>query len=575
MMPSVTIKFNSRLMKNLSLKMKLVVGFGALLLILLTMGIISYTSVRKVNTLSAFVDQKGQATFYAASIFSRINDQKAEYRAYLLTNQQAEMDRYAGNSLKLADELDKLQGTLSTDKGRETVTHLRQTLDAYHAMIERAAALHRAGKTKQAVALTIAPQSDAVRADLGKTVADLVAFESDLRIAGRQQEAAAESRATTLILTLAILGVLIGVLVAIIIVRSVTGGMSGMVAMIEEIAANNLTVEDMQASSEDEIGKAGLALNGMKNNLRQMIQSIAGTAEHVASASEELSSTATVQAEGAGTQKGRTDQVATAMQEMSATVLQISENSAKAAEASRQAADTARKGGSIVEETLGRMRAIAESVSDTAKRVEELGKSSDQIGRIVNVINDIADQTNLLALNAAIEAARAGEQGRGFAVVADEVRKLAERTTSATKEIAQMIQTLQNETQVAVSAMEEGRKRVDEGVRTTAQAGDALKEIIGTSENVGEVITQIATAASQQSSASEEINQSMESIAQLVKESADGAQQSAKACQDLSELALDLQKMVSNFNLEDGEVRNKNARDKPRALPKARAAGAT
>jgi methyl-accepting chemotaxis protein len=319
----------------------------------------------------------------------------------------------------------------------------------------------------------------------------------------------------------------------------------------------------MQTASEDELGKAGRALNQMKNSLRQMMQSIAGTAEHVAGASEQLSSTANVQAEGAETQKVKTDHVATAMQEMSSTVAQISDNSAKAAEASRQAAATARKGGGIVEETLARMRAIAESVSSTAKKVSGLNQSSEQIGRIVNVINDIADQTNLLALNAAIEAARAGEQGRGFAVVADEVRKLAERTTSATKEIAQMIQTLQNETQVAVAAMEEGRKRVDEGVQSTSQAGDALKEIIGTSENVGEVITQIATAASQQSSATEEINQNMESIAHLVKESADGAQQSAKACRDLSGLALDLQKMVSKFKLDGGNGHGKNRTDKP------------
>src|SRR5579863_2653873 len=152
-------------MNRLSLKLKLAVGFGALLLILLIMGAISYTSVQNVKNLSAFVDQRGQATFYAASIFSLVNDQKAEYRAYLLTNQQAEMDRYAGNGLKLAEDLDKLDATLSTDKGRETVTHLRQALDAYHAIIERATNLHRAGKQKQAIALTLAPQSEAVRAD--------------------------------------------------------------------------------------------------------------------------------------------------------------------------------------------------------------------------------------------------------------------------------------------------------------------------------------------------------------------------------------------------------------------------
>jgi methyl-accepting chemotaxis protein len=241
--------------------------------------------------------------------------------------------------------------------------------------------------------------------------------------------------------------------------------------------------------------------------------------------------------------------------------LQVSENSNKAAESSRQAAETARHGGSIVEQTLAKMRVIAESVGSTAKKMEELGRSSDQIGRIIGVIDDIADQTNLLALNAAIEAARAGEQGRGFAVVADEVRKLAERTTTATKEIAQMIKNIQDETKIAVTAMEAGTKEVEDGVKSTAQAGDSLKEIIQMSEQVGEMIMHIATAATEQSSASEEINNNMEQIAKLVKESSVGAQQSAKACQDLSGLALDLQNMVGNFRLDNGSG-NGNGRRK-------------
>lgn len=183
--------------------------------------------------------------------------------------------------------------------------------------------------------------------------------------------------------------------------------------------------------------------------------------------------------------------------------------------------------------------------------MEELGKSSDQIGHIIGVIDDIADQTNLLALNAAIEAARAGEQGRGFAVVADEVRKLAERTTTATKEIAQMIKSIQDETKLAVTAMEQGTKQVEEGVSSTAKAGESLQEIIRMSEQVGEMITHIATAATEQSSATEQVNNNMDQIARLVKESAVGAQQSAKACQDLSGLALDLQKMVGEFKLDN------------------------
>jgi methyl-accepting chemotaxis protein len=359
----------------------------------------------------------------------------------------------------------------------------------------------------------------------------------------------ASSNSLTLFLTSLLTLLSASAVVFVLIRKLVVMPLSASVELANKIAANDLAVDDLEVYARDEIGEATLALNQMKNNLREIVQSIAGTAEHVASASEELSASASLQAEGAETQNNQTVQVVTSMQEMSSTVLQVSENSNRAAEASRQAAETAREGGGIVEETLAKMRVIADSVGATAKKMEELGKSSDQIGRIAGVIDDIADQTNLLALNAAIEAARAGEQGRGFAVVADEVRKLAERTTTATKEIAHMIKNIQDETNTAVTAMEAGTQQVEDGVASTSRAGDSLKQIIHMSEQVGEMITHIATAATQQSSASEEINNNMETIAKLVKESADGAQQSAKACQDLSGLALDLQTLVGKFNL--------------------------
>jgi methyl-accepting chemotaxis protein len=287
----------------------------------------------------------------------------------------------------------------------------------------------------------------------------------------------------------------------------------------------------------------------MSENLKRMILAILENSEQVASASDELSSSATLQAQGADHQKDQTAQVATAMQEMSCTVQQVSEDCSRAAEASIRAAETAREGGVIVEKALTQMRAISDSVGATAKKIGELGRSTEQIGRIAGVIDDIADQTNLLALNAAIEAARAGEQGRGFAVVADEVRKLAERTTTATKEIAQMITVIQDGTQGAVKAMEIGSQQVEAGVTSTARAGESLRQIIQMSEEVGSMIAHIATAATEQSGATADVNQSVDQIAQLVKESAVAAQQSAVACQNLSELALALRNMVSSFKL--------------------------
>lgn len=568
-------------MSKLSLKMKLGVGFGTLLVIIAAVGIISYTSVQKLAEFAAQVDYRAQQRFYAVSIESMINNQKAEYRNYLLTDKQDEMTRYAENGQKLEETFDKLEATLTTQEGKEAIGHYRQLLSQYHSVIDRTVELHRAGKQKEALALINEPRSENLRADLVKTSASFLELVMKLKEVATAEQAATEKRTTLLVSMLAIVGILAGLVVAILIVRSITGSVARMVDLIQEISGNNLAIADMEITSQDEIGKAGAALNSMKNNLRDMIQSIAGTAEHVASASEEISSSATQQSQASETQRDQTSQVATAMQEMSSTVLQVSENSNKAAEASRQAAETARHGGAIVEETLTKMRVIAESVGATARKMEELGKSSDQIGRIIGVIDDIADQTNLLALNAAIEAARAGEQGRGFAVVADEVRKLAERTTTATKEIAQMIKNIQDETRVAVTAMEAGTKQVEDGVKSTAQAGDSLKEIIHMSEQVGEMITHIATAATEQSSASEEINNNMEQIAKLVKESAVGAQQSAKACQDLSGLALDLQNMVGNFKLDEGNgngrtYRSGKAASRPSGeeTPKAFAAAA-
>jgi methyl-accepting chemotaxis protein len=204
-----------------------------------------------------------------------------------------------------------------------------------------------------------------------------------------------------------------------------------------------------------------------------------------------------------------------------------------------------------------------------------LGKSSEQIGKIIAVINDIADQTNLLALKAAIEAARAREQGRGFAVVADEVRKLAERTTKATKEIASMIESIQSETKNAMQAMELGKREVQVGVEKTSASGAALKEIIKMSEHVGDMISQIATAATQQSATTEQVNANVAQISSATQESSAAAEQSAKACTDLSSLAFDLQKLVNQFKVEAAahqEPRPKTVQDA--AKPKAAAAAA-
>jgi methyl-accepting chemotaxis protein len=329
-----------------------------------------------------------------------------------------------------------------------------------------------------------------------------------------------------------------------------------MVEVINELANGNFSINLEYEDRGDDISRLKERLSRMILNLRELISQVKEAAETLSSAGSQISSSAEQIAAGTQEQASQAGEVASAVEQMTATIVENAKNADSAAQLANRASEVARSGGDSIRETIDEMRRIADSVRNSADVVKELGRSGEKIGEIISVISDIADQTNLLALNAAIEAARAGEHGRGFAVVADEVRKLAEKTASSTREIKEIITSIQSNTNSAVNAMDNGVREVQEGIKIADKAGDALEEIIKVIEQVRDVVNQIASASNQQATTSEQISKSIESISTVTQETASGVHQMAKSADDLNRLTEKLNKIVAKFKIDEAELKS-------------------
>jgi methyl-accepting chemotaxis protein len=335
--------------------------------------------------------------------------------------------------------------------------------------------------------------------------------------------------------------------------RWITLPLQGVIDLAAQLASGDFTnVQDADANSPksvDEVEQVSREMHGMAGVLKGLLHKISVSSADVSAAASRVHDSAQDIASGAERVAAQAGSAATAGEEMSATSGDIAQNCQLAAEGALRATQAASSGAEVVDRTVKVMGLIAERVQASAKTVESLGARSDQIGAIIGTIEDIADQTNLLALNAAIEAARAGEQGRGFAVVADEVRALAERTTKATREIGEMIKAIQTETKGAVSAMEQGVQQVESGTEEAARSGGALREILEQVNAVAMQVNQIATAAEEQTATTSEISSNIHEITEVVQQTSQSAHESATTAAQLSRNAEELQALVRQFRL--------------------------
>ncbi|MCO8169017.1 methyl-accepting chemotaxis protein [Pseudomonas sp. 21LCFQ02] len=362
----------------------------------------------------------------------------------------------------------------------------------------------------------------------------------------RRDAESAQARQWQIIFTL--LALLLGVVAAVLITRQITRPLQQTLVVVERIAAGDLTHSET-VTRRDELGVLQQGIQRMGSTLRELITGIRDGVTQIASAAEELSAVTEQTSAGVNNQKTETDQVATAMHEMSATVQEVARNAEQASHAASAADREARDGDKVVAQAIAQIERLATEVGRSADAMNLLEQESDKIGKVMDVIKAVAEQTNLLALNAAIEAARAGEAGRGFAVVADEVRGLAQRTQKSTEEIESLIAALQSGTRQVSSIMLGSRDLTSSSVQLSRQAGDSLGSITQTVAGIQAMNQQIAAAAEQQSAVAEEISRSIINVRDVSEQTASASEETAASSVELARLGGQLQTMVSHFKV--------------------------
>lgn len=386
------------------------------------------------------------------------------------------------------------------------------------------------------------------RAEMTTQGADIVTISDKLYDIQLDRRDAESTQARSLQLISTLLALLVGIIAALVITRQITRPIQDTLAVVERIASGDLS-HNIQVTRRDELGVLQQGIQRMGTTLRELISGIRDGVTQIASAAEELSAVTEQTSAGVNSQKIETDQVATAMHEMTATVQEVARNAEQASLAAADADGQARAGDKVVAEAIAQIERLAAEVARSTDAMTHLQQESNKIGSVMDVIKAVAEQTNLLALNAAIEAARAGEAGRGFAVVADEVRGLAQRTQKSTEEIEGLVAGLQNGTQQVATVMNNSRSLTDSSVELTRKAGVSLENITRTVSNIQSMNQQIAAAAEQQSAVAEEISRSIVNVRDVSEQTATASDETAKSSVELARLGSQLQQMVSHFRV--------------------------
>jgi len=541
-------------LRNLPVARKFVFAFGIVCGLCILLGAFTFSTFRVIAARSQEVSENSfPALVHLADIRGSMLQFRREDLNMLLCPNAACSTAHTAKQQKALTAYKEAAAAyeplIRTPHDRAAFQDLTESFSKYVVDSDRAAGFVAAGKTGDALDLL---QSEVTLDMVNRAIADAYQILDERAKSGtaNSKEATDSStRALWISSGATLLIVLLCALIGTLLTREIAPRLVRVMGALEALAAKDLTAY-VQATGTDEIGRVAEAFNASVNSIRSVLVSVAQAADTLSAATTEISARAVQSAGNANAQSSKTNQIAAAAQEMTATIGEISHNAESAAGASRVSAETADQGGAVMQAAAVTMEKIAAATNSVSSKMTSLAHRSEEIGKVVNVIQEISEQTNLLALNAAIEAARAGEHGRGFAVVAGEVRRLAERTKGATEEISGTIRNIQEETRETLQVMQDSRTAVETGMGETANARQSLEAIIESSKQVEHQIHLIATAATEQTSASGEISESAGQISQLSVENAQGAEEAVEALKNLASLAGDLDGMIRQFRLE-------------------------
>lgn len=540
-------------LRNTKIGKRLGFGFGLVLLLLVTLTLVGNNSMMKIhNDLDYIFNESNVKIELANDMLNSMAIISCEMRTILvLKDNTAKLEskkRIEDAREKYREAFDKIKKIENTIEGKTLLSNIEAAIESAKAINNKVIDLGLANKNAEALPILINETIPGM-AKIEKSLEKLLTFQEEQSKLHFNEAIKAHTSTRILVFLIGGIAIVLGALISFFITRSITHPLNAVVGVAEQISSRDLTVNVSSDDSRDEVGVLAQAFRSMVTNLRDEIRDIMDGVNVLASAAGEISASTTQFASSATEAAAAVSETTATMEEVRQTAQVSSQKANYISEIAQKAVQVSQTGRKSVEETVEGMNRIREQMESIAESIVRLSEQSQVIGEIISTVDDVAEQSNLLAVNASIEAAKAGEQGKGFAVVAQEIKILAEQSKQATAQVRTILNDIQKATSAAVMATEKGSKTVEEGVKQSAEAGESIRIMAKTIAETAQAVTQIAATAQQQFVGMDQASLAMENIQQASTQNVEGAKQLEYAARNLGELGQKLKQLVERYKV--------------------------